>query len=122
MPTQEKIVSILDEIRILGANTQKKGSDHEQLNRLVAWYSKKLTVYDAEEVQENEPESRVALLDHIIRAYFSPCRSCKNCGYDCQSKSIYPVAVMEASKIRGPCAPVDITNTEKEFFTYEQTG
>ena len=30
MPTQEDIISILNEIRILGANTQKKGSNHEQ--------------------------------------------------------------------------------------------
>ncbi len=29
MPIQEDIVSIIDEIRICGANTQKKGSDHE---------------------------------------------------------------------------------------------
>ena len=48
MPTQEDIVSILDRIRISGANTQKKGSDHEQLNRLVAWYSRKLTNCDAD--------------------------------------------------------------------------
>lgn len=122
MPTQEDIVSILDEIRIIGANTQKRGSDHEQLNRMIAWYSKKLTAHESDEVYEYEPENRVALFDPIIRAYLSPCRSCKNCGYDCQGKSIYPAAVMEASKIRGPCVPVDITKTAKEFFTYEQTG
>ena len=110
MPTQEDIVSILDRIRISGANTQKKGSDHEQLNRLVAWYSRKLTNCDADESDGDEPENRVALSAPIIRAYLSLCRNCKNCRYDCQGKSIYPEAVVETSKIRGPCALVDITN------------
>lgn len=122
IPTQEEIVSILDEIRIWGANTQKKGSDHEQLNRIVTWYSRKLTTHEADNSCEDEPETRVALFAPIIRAYLSPCRSCKNCGYDCQGKSIHPTAVIETSKIRGPCVPVDITKIAKEFFTYEQTG
>lgn len=122
MPTQEDIVSILDEIRILGANTQKKGSDHEQLNRLVTWYSRRLTNTDADESYGNEPENRVAHFAPIIRAYLSPRRNCKNCRYDCQGKSIYPEAVIETSKIRGPCMPVDITKIAKELFTYEQTG
>ena len=95
MPTQEDAVSILDEIRILGANTQKIGSDHEQINRLITWYSRRLTGSDADESNRNEPENRVALFASIIRAYLSPCRSCKNCRYDCQGKSIYPDAVIE---------------------------
>ena len=110
MPAQEDIVSIIDEIRILDANTQKKGSNHEQLNRLVTWYSRKLTNCDADESDEDEPENRVAFSAPIIRAYLSLCRNCKNCRYDCQGKSIYPEAVVETSKIRGPCALVDITN------------
>ena len=89
MPTQEDVVSILDEIRILGANTQKRGSDHEQINRLITWYSRRLTGSDADESNGNEPENRVALFAPIIRAYLSPCRSCKNCRYDCRGKSIY---------------------------------
>lgn len=97
-------------------------SDHEHLNRLVTWYSRRLTSPDADESYGNEPENRVALSAPIIRAYLSPCRSCKNCRYDCQGKSIYPTAVVETSKIRGPCVPVDITKIAKEFFTYEQAG
>ena len=31
-------------------------------------------------------------------------------------------AVIETSKIRGPCEPVDITKIAKEYFTYEQAG
>ena len=122
MPAQEDIISILDKIRILGANTQKKGSDHDQLNRIVTWYSRRLTGARAERVHQNEPERGVALSAPIIRAYLSLCRSCKKCIYDCKGKSIYTDAVIETSKIRGPCAPVDITEIAKELFTYEQTG
>lgn len=122
MPAQEDVVSILNKIRILGANTQKKGSDHDQLNRIVAWYSRRLTGAMAGRAHQNEPEGGVALSAPIIRAYLSPCRSCKKCIYDCKGKSIYPEAVIETSKIRGPCAPVDITKIAKELFTYEQTG
>jgi len=34
MPAQEDIISILDKIRILGANTQKAGADHSALRFL----------------------------------------------------------------------------------------
>lgn len=122
MPAQEDIVRILDDVRILGVHTQKKGSDHEQLNRIIAWFSRQLSNCDADELYDDKSENRVALFDPIIRVYLSPCRSCKNCRYDCQGKSIYPNAVIETSKIRGPCVPVDITKIAKEFFTYEQTG
>lgn len=113
-------MSILDEIRIHSANVQKKGSDHEHLNRMVAWYSKRLTGQFQEAEDESDAESRVALLDPILRAYLSLCRNCKNCEYDCSSVKGYTPAVIEASNIRGPCMPVDITKIAKEFFTYEQ--
>lgn len=119
LPTQAEIVRILDEIRIWGKNVQKKGSDHKHMNLLIAWYSRRLT--DTEETEfVSEPENRVALSCPIIRAYLSLCWNCKNCGYDCEGKGLTSLAVMEASKIRGPCAPVDITKTAKENFTYEQ--
>lgn len=119
MPTQEDIVSILNEIRILGANTQKKGSGHEHLNRIVAWYSRRLTGDMAEETCQSGTPKRVALLNPIIRAHLSLCRSCKKCRYDCKDSSIYPGAVMETRKIRGPCMSVDITKIAKEFFVHE---
>ena len=89
MPAQEDIISILDKIRILGVNTQKKGSNHDQLNRIVTWYSRRLTGARAERAHQNEPERGVALSAPIIRAYLSLCRSCKKCIYDCKGKSIY---------------------------------
>lgn len=120
LPSQDQIMRILDEIRIHSANVQKKGSDHDHLNRMVAWYSKRLTGQFQEAEDESDAESRVALLNPILRAYLSPCRNCKNCEYDCSSVKGYTPAVIEASNIRGPCRPADITKIAKEFFTYEQ--
>lgn len=122
LPAQAEIVRILDEIRILGGNVQKKGSDHERANKLIAWYSRRLTSNAGTDAQESEDENRVALSAPYIRAYFSLCRNCKNCGYGCKGKEYLSPVVMETSKIRGPCGPVDITKIAKECFTYEQTG
>lgn len=106
MPTDAEIVSILDRIRILGANTHKNSNDHEHINKLVSWYSRKLTQESTEKAQEN----RVALSAPIIRAYISHCENCKNCEYDCQSIYKSYTAVIEANNIRGPCFPSDIMN------------
>ena len=121
IPNQEKIQRILYEIRMCGANTHKTGSDHEHMNKLITWYSRRLAQSSTPETAM-QPENRVALSAPIIRAYLSPCRNCKNCGYDCQDKGYITQAVIETSKIRGPCEPVDITKIAKEYFTYEQAG
>lgn len=121
VPHQEEVVRILDEIRICGAHTHKTGSDHTHMNRLVTWYSRRLTGGSRTDEREGMTEDRVAFSCPIIRAYLS-LWNCKNCGYDCQGKSNRYPAVIETSKIRGPCVPVDITKIAKECFTYEQTG
>ncbi len=122
VPNQEEIQRILDEIRIYGAGTHKTGSDHEHMNKLITWYSRRLTRSNLPDADTQNAENCVALSDPIIRAYLSPCRNCKNCGYDCQGKGYITQAVIETSKIRGPCEPVDITKIAKEYFTYEQAG
>lgn len=121
LPSQEEVVRILDEIRTHSTNVQRKGSDHEHMNRMIAWYSKRLTSRFQEPEEDSELDSRVAHLDPILRAYLSPCRNCKNCEYDCSRVKGYTSAVIEASNIRGPCQTVDITKIAKEYFTYEQT-
>ena len=121
VPHQEEVVRILDEIRICGAHTHKTGSDHTHMNRLVTWYSRRLTGGSQTDEREGMAENRVAFSCPIICAYLS-LWNCKNCGYDCQGKSNRYPAVIETSKIRGPCVPVDITKIAKEFFIYEQTG
>ena len=40
--------------------------------------------------EEYQSENRVADLEPYILAYLSPCRNCKNCGYDCRSESYDP--------------------------------
>lgn len=122
LPTYEDVVRILDEIRIYAKNAQKRGSDHEHMSRMVTWYSKRLLEDAAQTEPESVQENRVAFLGPIYRAYLSLCWNCKNCGYDCSSKSIYAAPVIETNKIRGPCGPVDITKIAKEYFTYEQAG
>ena len=123
LPESEKIERIIAEIRILGKKTQKVGSDSEHFGRLIALYSYQLISECAFEPEETVSQNRVALFDvYKLRAYFSH-SNCKNCIYDCGSNYIYPPVVEDTSKIRGPCAPVDITQIAKEMFTYEpETG
>ena len=84
LPTPEQVRRILNEIRTRGAHTHFDGPDHERLGRLVAWYSKAIfPTSRAETPAQAQPEGRVALSPPIIRAYFSLCGKCKNCGKDC---------------------------------------
>lgn len=122
LPSYEKVVRILDEIRIYAANTQKRGTDHEHMSRMIVWYSKRLLEDHAQIDADNEMKNRVALLPSIYRAYFSQCWKCKNCGRDCRGESISTALVSETNKIRGPCSPVDITKIAKERFAYEYIG
>lgn len=119
IPESEKIERIIAEIRILAKNKQKVGSDQENLSRLVALYSRQLLTECAEEDENTMAQNRVALFDpYILRAYFSH-SNCKKCIYDCKGKSLYYPPVIDTSKIRGPCAPVNITKIAKEMFTYD---
>ncbi len=119
LPEQSQILRILDKIRTLGANAYKVGNDHKHINRLIAWYSK----YAVQILFPEQKENRVALSAPIYnRAYFSHCWNCKNCRCDCRDSSYSLITAEETNKIRGPCAPVDITLIAKECFTYEQTG
>jgi len=108
-PDYEQIVRILDEIRILGVNTQKRGTENEHINRLIAWYSRKLYEQD-DEIETSE--SRVAISDPITRAYLSHCRNCENFRFDCKSESISLPVVNLSTHIRGPCGIVDLRITD----------
>ena len=119
MPESEKIERIIAEIRILAKYEQKVGSDHENIGRLIALYSRQLLTECAEESENTLPKNRVALFDpYILHAYFSH-SNCKKCIYDCKGNCIYFPPVIDTSKIRGPCGSVDITIIAKEMFTYD---
>lgn len=114
LPTQEMIIRILDEMRIYSVSTHKKMSDNANINRIIAWYSRRIV----DKYYSNEEKNRVALSPHIIRAYFSQCWSCKNI-YDCGNVYRCSTAEFENNNIRGPCDSVDLTKIAKEIFSYE---
>ena len=89
-PAMDQIERILSEIRILGRNARNKtSSDHAQLCKLVAWYSR--TILQQEQTktgQASAVESRVAHSDcNNTRAYFSPCKILEYVREDCQGIS-----------------------------------
>jgi hypothetical protein len=106
-PEQAEIIRILDEIRILGQNTHLSGTDNERINRMIALYSERVTgTYspgEKTELPENRvnelPESRVAVLRPITRAYISLSQY-KNCYYDCQGIGI---GVLQRFQLCGSC-------------------
>jgi len=85
LPEQEEIMKTVGKIRELSTDVPKKGSEHEHLSRMVAWYSRKLTCDFMETGNESEikdesgEKSRVAHSAPIIYTYLSLCRNCKNC-------------------------------------------
>lgn len=118
LPKHSEVIRILTKIRILGANTHKRGNDHQHINRLVSMYSRVVIA----ESQSEDAKNGVALFSPIIRAYISQCWNCKNCVYDCGGISYNPTTIKQLNMIRGPCGPPDKTKIEKEKRIYEQTG
>ena len=124
LPGQEEIMETVGKIRKFSADVPKKGSEHEHLSRMVAWYSRKLTceMVDTENesgIKDASGErSRVAHSAPIIYTYLSLYRNCKNCSYDCQRVNI-DKAVQDRKQIRGPCRAVDLTEIAKESLFYE---
>ena len=104
VPTQTEVARILGEIRILGENTHLSGSDNHRINRMIAWYSKKLYADEAQPVPSEDEDGRVADSAPIIRAYLSQCWNCKNCNNDCWMKYIAKSSHSANNRtIRGPC-------------------
>ena len=95
LPESAQVKRILEEIRIWGGNTHtNSGSDHERVNRWVAWYSRKVIPQIPQPQSDPAVEQcRVAVSGcPITRAYFSPCRHCKSFVEDCQGvEGISPV-------------------------------
>lgn len=127
LPEQEEIMETVGKIRELSADVPKKGSEHEHLSTMVAWYSRKLIcdlaetgIGSGDEVRNESVEKcRVAHSAPIIYTYLSLCRNCKNCNYDCQRVNSNTLAVQDRKQIRGPCGAVDLTELAKESLFYE---
>ena len=114
MTSQANVVRIIEKIRILGANKHIFGTDHERLNKLIAWFSQKALDAGAEQAESDVcagcEEGRVALSAPIIRAYLSQ-KNCKNCEYDCRVR-VYLSCSGNFKNIRGPCSLSDFVNQE----------
>ena len=84
MPSEAKILFILDSIK----KTSRKGieakTDSERINKMIAWNSRSV-MKQLQQRKEDEPCCRVAVSDTYTRAYFSHSR---NCIYDCQGRFI----------------------------------
>ena len=97
-PTEELVMEVLELIRRSARNTRTRGTDHERLNRYVAWKSRRVIQALRDGIVQNQhndqtpseevSEARVALSALITRAYISQgrnCKICRNCIYDCRS-------------------------------------
>lgn len=102
LPTCAEIERIVKEIRISANNAHISGSDNLRLNKMIRWFSRSMGSTMLADSQKQRTESRVAVSGHIIRAYLSLRRKCKNCVYDCRGNSYIPQEI-EAYGFRGPC-------------------
>lgn len=109
MPDYEKIMRIVDAMRIRKNNAHCLTKGVEGLNRLIAWHSREVLAEMAEAETAAPVRSRVALLKSYIRAYFSHgrnCKHCRNCNDDCQGSYLGQLRNLKlGNEIRGPCIP-----------------
>ena len=91
-PTDDEVIRILGEIRILAGNTYSDVMNHDRLNKIVAWFSKALLSQTQPESTEVSDENRVAVSAPIIRAYISHCWNCKNCNNDCWGNGLKSIS------------------------------
>ena len=87
MPSEGKILYLLDSIRKASRKGIEATSDSERINKMIAWNSRSVM----KQLQQEEACDRVAVSDTNTRAYFSHGRNCKysrNSIYDCQGTYI----------------------------------
>ena len=90
MPSEGKILFLLDSIRKASRKGIVAKSDSERINKMIAWNSRSV-MKQLQQEQERVACCRVSVSDTYTRAYFSHGRNCKysrNCIYDCQGKFI----------------------------------
>lgn len=90
MPSEAKILFILDSIKKASRKGIEAQSDSERINKMIAWNSRSV-MKQLQQDKKEESSDRVAVWDTYTRAYFSHGRNCKyrrNCIYDCQGMFI----------------------------------
>ena len=86
MPSEGKILFLLNAIRKASRKGIEANSDSDRINKMIAWNSR--SVMKQLQDQEEVSGCRVSVSDTYTRAYFSHGRNCKysrNCIYDCRS-------------------------------------
>lgn len=86
MPSEEKIILLLNEVRQVSKKGIVAASDCERLNRIIAWNSMVVIKSLEEQNTMTVQNDRVALRRSNTRVYFSHGRNCKhrwNWIYDC---------------------------------------
>lgn len=117
-PTQKEVEWVFTELRNFSERTNEKESTRAYLNRLVAWYSMRVTEKMRSTATVAYDKNRVASFAPIIRAYLSHCRNCKNCRYDCRKIEVSESGVF-TNTIRGPTGAH--RHKEQERHTYGYT-
>ena len=87
MPSEGKILFLLEKIREVSRKGISADSDRDRVNRMIAWNSRKVISSLESSDDRIQKNNRVAHYDLNTRAYFSHGRNCKygrNCIYDCQ--------------------------------------
>ena len=111
VPTQDEIMSILNEILISGNYKYKENSENTKLNHIIAWHSAKVIEARQAESALLDAKNRVAPFAPITHAYVSHgwnCKHCRNCQYACRGVIKDPSDQSESfERIRGPCMNQD---------------
>ena len=111
-PSDEKIMCILNEMRISARNIHKTRTETVSINQLIAWYSRAVLSSLQQDKVKVKIRNSVALFNTHIRAYFSHGRNCKHgrrCQYDCQGWLIaQSQKIIKPKRIRGPCCRYEI--------------
>ena len=118
MPSEAKILFVLDSIKKASRKGIEAKTDSERINKMIAWNSRSV-MKQLQQEQEEVACSRVSVSDTYTRAYFSHGRNCKysrNCIYDCQGKFIGGVRKRRKVK-KGRVCPFSRDST-KIFFVF----
>ena len=124
LPSQENIMSILNEILISGNYTYTENSENVKVNHMVAWHSPKVIARRQAESALLEEECRVAPFAPITRTYLSHgwnCKNCRNCQYAWEGVLSVPFQTLDhGDSIRGPCLCIDQQVCERRLHYEKQ--
>ena len=122
VPDYADILRILDRIRIYAANVRKKGSLHDHMSRMIAWFSKRLL-----EDLDNDPEAEAqteteSTMVKTFRAWIASPTDCNSstCG---SRETRNPFLIdMQALAARWPCKLIYLTKEGEELIGWNSSS